>query len=78
LPWGWPATESGADGIEVFSETDRFDTKALVSQLKAKLPVYMLPRNVLAVYSPERKKEKKKIGRKSIDIEITNYHYWLL
>jgi amino acid adenylation domain-containing protein len=46
---GWPMTESGADGIEVFLETDRFDTKALVSQLKGKLPVYMLPRNVLVL-----------------------------
>ena len=46
---GWPTTESGADRIEVFLETDSFDTKALVSQLKAKLPVYMLPRNVLVL-----------------------------
>jgi amino acid adenylation domain-containing protein len=44
---GWPTTESGADGIEVFLETDSFDTRALVSQLKGKLPVYMLPRNVV-------------------------------
>ena len=43
---GWPRTESGADGIEVFLETDSFDTMALVSQLKEKLPVYMLPRNI--------------------------------
>ena len=46
---GWPTTESGADGIEVFLETDTFDTKALVNQLKGKLPVYMLPRNVLVL-----------------------------
>jgi amino acid adenylation domain-containing protein len=46
---GWPTTESGADGIEVFLETDSFDTKALVSQLKGRLPVYMLPRNVLVL-----------------------------
>jgi amino acid adenylation domain-containing protein len=46
---GWPTTESGADGIEVFLETDSFDTKALMSQLKGKLPVYMLPRNVLVL-----------------------------
>lgn len=44
---GWPTTESGADGIEVFLETDSFDIRALVSQLKGKLPVYMLPRNVV-------------------------------
>jgi amino acid adenylation domain-containing protein len=46
---GWPTTASGADGIEVFLETDSFDTKALVSQLKGKLPVYMLPHNVLVL-----------------------------
>jgi len=46
---GWPTRESHADGIEVFLETDTFDTKALVSQLKGKLPVYMLPRNVLVL-----------------------------
>jgi acyl-coenzyme A synthetase/AMP-(fatty) acid ligase len=46
---GWPKTESGADGIEVFLETDSFDTRALVNQLKGKLPVYMLPRNVLVL-----------------------------
>jgi acyl-coenzyme A synthetase/AMP-(fatty) acid ligase len=46
---GWPTTESGADGIEVFLETDSFDTRALVNQLKGKLPVYMLPRDVLVL-----------------------------
>jgi len=46
---GWPTTESGADGIEVFLETDSFDTRALVSQLKGKLPAYMLPRNVVVL-----------------------------
>jgi amino acid adenylation domain-containing protein len=44
---GWPTTESGADGIEVFLETHSLDTRALVSQLKGKLPVYMLPRNIV-------------------------------
>jgi amino acid adenylation domain-containing protein len=44
---GWPMTESGADGIEVFVETDGLDTKALTTQLKEKLPVYMLPRDIL-------------------------------
>jgi amino acid adenylation domain-containing protein len=47
---GWPRTESGADGIELFLETDSFDTMALMSQLKGKLPVYMLPRNVLVLH----------------------------
>jgi amino acid adenylation domain-containing protein len=46
---GWPPTESGADGIEVFLETDRFDTKALAMQLKERLPVYMLPRDILVL-----------------------------
>jgi acyl-CoA synthetase (AMP-forming)/AMP-acid ligase II len=46
---GWPTTESGADEIEVFLETDRFDTNALATQLKEKLPVYMLPRNILVL-----------------------------
>jgi amino acid adenylation domain-containing protein len=44
---GWPTTESGADGIVIFLGTDSFDTRSLVSQLKGKLPTYMLPRNVL-------------------------------
>jgi amino acid adenylation domain-containing protein len=44
---GWPRTESGADGIEVFLETaEGFDVKALAMQLKETLPAYMLPRNV--------------------------------
>jgi amino acid adenylation domain-containing protein len=46
---GWPAIESGADGIAVFLETDGFDTKALAKQLKEKLPVYMLPRDILVL-----------------------------
>jgi amino acid adenylation domain-containing protein len=46
---GWPTTESGADGIEVFLEADGFDTNALAIQLKEKLPVYMLPRNLLVL-----------------------------
>jgi acyl-CoA synthetase (AMP-forming)/AMP-acid ligase II len=44
---GWPATESAAEGIEVFLETDCFDTKALTMELKKKLPLYMLPRNIV-------------------------------
>jgi amino acid adenylation domain-containing protein len=46
---GWPMTESGADGIEVFLETDSFDARVLMNQLKGKLPAYMLPRNVLVL-----------------------------
>ena len=44
-----PTTESSAHGIEVFLETDSFDTKAQLSQLKGKLPVYMLPHNILVL-----------------------------
>jgi amino acid adenylation domain-containing protein len=43
---GWPMTESGADGIEVFLETDDFNTKRLLEELKMRLPLYMVPRNV--------------------------------
>ncbi len=43
---GWPKTGSGADGIEVFLQTDSFDTKTLLEDLKARLPLYMVPRNV--------------------------------
>jgi len=39
-------TDSGADGIEVFLETDDFDTKRLLDELKTKLPLYMVPRNI--------------------------------
>src|SRR4030095_9760533 len=46
---GWPTTESGADGIEVFLEADRFDTNALATRLKEKLPAYMLPSNILVL-----------------------------
>ena len=46
---GWPTTERGADGIEVFLEADRFDTNALATRLKEKLPAYMLPRNILVL-----------------------------
>jgi amino acid adenylation domain-containing protein len=42
---GYPSGNS-ADGIEVFLEADKFDTETLMSQLKAKLPSYMLPRKV--------------------------------
>jgi acyl-coenzyme A synthetase/AMP-(fatty) acid ligase len=43
---GWPATASGADGIEVFLQTDVIDTKALQEKLKSKLPLYMVPHNI--------------------------------
>jgi amino acid adenylation domain-containing protein len=43
---GWPMTPSGADAIEVFLQMDNFDTKELAEKLKARLPVYMVPRNI--------------------------------
>ena len=43
---GWPLTERGADGIEVFLEVDAFDTTRLIAELKSKLPPYMVPRNI--------------------------------
>ncbi len=42
---GWPVTPSGADGIEIFLQTDALDTKALLENLKTKLPTYMMPKN---------------------------------
>ena len=43
---GWPRTGSGADAIEVFLETNAFDTQALINRLKTKLPPYMVPRKI--------------------------------
>jgi amino acid adenylation domain-containing protein len=83
---GWPGTESGADGIEVFLETDWFDTKALARQLKEKLPVYMLPRDILVLdrlpLNPNGKYDRKalqlilearfhQISRKECDTSLT-------
>ena len=46
---GWPMTLSGADAIEVFLQTDHFDTKELLEKLRTRLPVYMVPRNIRLV-----------------------------
>jgi acyl-CoA synthetase (AMP-forming)/AMP-acid ligase II len=43
---GWPMTASGADAIEVFLQTEAFDTKELLEALRTRLPVYMVPRNI--------------------------------
>ena len=43
---GWPMTPSGADAIEVFLQTDDFDSKELLEKLRTRLPVYMVPRNI--------------------------------
>jgi len=43
---GWPITQSGADGIEVFLEIGHFDTVTLATNLRQKLPLYMVPRHI--------------------------------
>ena len=43
---GWPMTASGADAIEVFLQTEKFDTKELLEALRTRLPLYMVPRNI--------------------------------
>jgi amino acid adenylation domain-containing protein len=43
---GWPLTQRGADGIEVFVEAETLDVTRLVAELKSKLPPYMVPRNI--------------------------------
>jgi amino acid adenylation domain-containing protein len=42
---GWP-NGSSADRIELFLESDGFDTQPLLNQLKTKLPSYMVPRRI--------------------------------
>ena len=43
---GWPATAGGADAIELFLQAEDFDTQPLLEKLRAKLPAYMVPRNI--------------------------------
>ncbi len=43
---GWPVSESGADGIEVFLQTEACDRGSLLARLRSILPPYMVPRNV--------------------------------
>jgi amino acid adenylation domain-containing protein len=43
---GWPVTASGADAIEVYLQTDDFDTKQLLEELRSRLPAYMVPKNI--------------------------------
>lgn len=43
---GWPLSDSGADGIEAFIQTETLDAAALLAKLKSALPFYMVPRNV--------------------------------
>ena len=67
---GWP-TGSNADGIEVFLEADNFDTKALMTELKTKLPVYMLPRNI-RVLSRLPLNVNGKYNRKALQLILEN------
>ena len=46
VAFGWPMRASGAEAIEVFLQTEDFDTKELLEKLRTKLPVYMVPRNI--------------------------------
>jgi amino acid adenylation domain-containing protein len=43
---GWPLSDSGAAGIEVFVEVDQVDAQTLLGQLKSKLPAYMVPSGI--------------------------------
>jgi amino acid adenylation domain-containing protein len=43
---GWPATASGADGIAAFLPAEAGDLEAIRERLKARLPPYMLPRDI--------------------------------
>lgn len=43
---GWPVSASGVDGVEVFLQTEACDTRALLDNLKGRLPVYMVPRAI--------------------------------
>jgi amino acid adenylation domain-containing protein len=43
---GWPMNASGADAIEVFLQTEEFDTKELLEALRTRLPLYMVPRSI--------------------------------
>jgi non-ribosomal peptide synthetase component F len=42
----WPVTASGADGIELFLETDTADLKEVHDRMKSQLPAYMVPRAI--------------------------------
>jgi amino acid adenylation domain-containing protein len=46
---GWPLTPSGADGVEVFLQTEDVDAESLRERLKACLPPYMVPRRIHAL-----------------------------
>jgi acyl-coenzyme A synthetase/AMP-(fatty) acid ligase len=47
---GWPRTETGASGIEVFVGERNIDPAEVIRRLKSRLPVHMVPRrlNLLA------------------------------
>jgi len=43
---GWPVTASGADGTVAFLETSNADVNAVLQAVKARLPGYMVPREI--------------------------------
>ena len=43
---GWPINSSGADGIEVFLESEGIDLLQLQNRVASRLPAYMVPRRI--------------------------------
>jgi amino acid adenylation domain-containing protein len=43
---GWPLNPGGADGVELFLETESLDVAALQNRMAARLPAYMVPRRI--------------------------------
>jgi amino acid adenylation domain-containing protein len=63
---GWPPSESGAAGIEVFVEVDQVDAQAILVQLKSKLPAYMVPSGIRPIkrfpLNPNGKYDRKALA----------------
>ncbi len=68
---GWPLAEGVADSIEVFLETEQYDTSGLMTQLKDKLPAYMMPRR-LRVLRNLPKNNNAKFDRKALQALLEN------
>ncbi len=43
---GWPPNAGGADGVVAFLGADRLDVESILARLKARLPSYMVPREL--------------------------------